>query len=254
MAHVNWIYTGFMGHQRVHVRKHGFKYPSYYFSLDVSQLSQASTKLFKFNGWSLFSINSKDYLRGEPGDLDVLLRRFLKNHELSFDPQKIELQTNPRVLGYVFNPVSFWYLYINQNEIGAVLVEVNNTFGERHFYLLDYHAKKINLAEEFQAKKVFHVSPFFDLEGFYKFRFIRTPQKQKTVINYFGNDEQLRLSTWIEGQPTSLTDANLLKIFFKFGWMTAMVILRIHWQALFLWIKKIQFYKKPQPPTQELTR
>lgn len=254
MEKLNWVYEGKIGHSRSYEKKHSFHYPAFFLKLDVDRLASVNQRFFKFNRLGIFSIKSEDYLRGQHGDLSVLVRDFLKEQNLSFAPCRVELQTNPRILGYVFNPVSFWYLYDSADHIGGVLVEVNNTFGERHFYLLDFLANGTKLEDVHEAKKVFHVSPFFNLDGYYKFKFEMNEMQLRADIDYYSSEHQLKIATWISGRSSELNDKKILKLLGKYGWMSLMVIVRIHWQALHLWIKKITFFKKPEPPSQEVTR
>ena len=163
----------------------------------------------------------------------------------------IWLQTMPKMFGYAFNPVSFWFCK-KQSCLDAVLCEVNNTFGERHFYWL-CPAKGIHSEQWLKAQKVFHVSPFFPVEGYYQFRFRLTGQKNHIDINYFGDDNDLRLVTWVAGELAPIEQASFIRLFVKYGWMTLLVILRIHLQAVYLFIKRARFYRKPLPPAKGIT-
>jgi DUF1365 family protein len=164
------------------------------------------------------------------------------------------------VLGYVFNPVSFWFCHRADGALRAIVCEVNNTFGERHFYLLDT-GSVMHWGLQLTSKKVFHVSPFCAVEGSYRFRFMRTTQKVNNIdrecvvarIDYH-DDQGPLLLTSISGRLEPLTSRSAAKAFFRHPLMTIGVITRIHWQALKLFTKRVPFFRKPLPPPTPLTR
>lgn len=172
---------------------------------------------------------------------------------------EIWLHTFPRVLGYVFNPVSFWFCEDHEKNLRAILAEVNNTFGERHTYLLKPQSahEYIQYGEKLSAAKIFHVSPFYDLKGRYVFQFMRRTESRAATrhiskIDYLIDDE-LALATSISGTEYPISRRARIKAMFGFPVMTLGVILKIHWQALILWIKGVKFYKKPAPPKSHLS-
>jgi DUF1365 family protein len=184
----------------------------------------------------------------------------LKSEQIDDADGEVWLQTFPRVMGYVFNPVSFWYCHRSNGELRAIVCEVNNTFGERHFYLLDT-GDAMSWGVSLSAKKVFHVSPFCAVEGNYRFRFMRTTQTidgtdiERIVarIDYDDNDGPLLLTS-VSGKLSPLTSATAGEAFLRHPLMTLGVIARIHWQALRLFIKRVPFFSKPLPPTSSLSR
>ena len=196
-------------------------------------------------------MRAEDYLDGQAGDLEALAKKFLHD-KCGFTADEVWLQTLPRMFGYAFNPVSFW-LCRRAGALEAVLCEVRNTFGEKHFYWI-HPEGGVAAAGWYGTNKMFHVSPFFPVEGSYKFRFQFSAEKFRVDIQYFGPDQVLRLATWIQGQLQPLAQQTLLAILFRYGWMTPVVSLRIHVQAFRLWLKKARFYHKPVPPAEELTR
>jgi uncharacterized protein len=165
------------------------------------------------------------------------------------------------VLGYVFNPVSFWLCHRADGALRAIVCEVNNTFGEKHCYLLAHpDGRPLRWGEELEARKAFHVSPFCRVAGRYRFRFMlvdrpRPGQDGRFVarIDYDDADGAL-LQTSIEGRLAPLTDAQLVRAFFAYPAFTFGVMARIHWQALKLWLKRVPFFTKPAPPDALLTR
>jgi DUF1365 family protein len=191
-----------------------------------------------------------DHGQGEPDAL-AWIEDALKKSNIHDVDGEIWLHTFPRILGYTFNPVSFWFCENSFGELKAIMAEVNNTFGDRHCYLLKPNQKnKIHYGESLIADKIFHVSPFFDVLGHYVFRFMRketTPGHIQHVsrIEYWLDKEQL-LSSSIGGKELPLTKVNTLKSIVKFPLFTFGVILKIHWQAIKLWYKGAKFYGRPK--------
>ena len=155
------------------------------------------------------------------------------------------------MFGYAFNPISFWYFF-KAGTLEAVLCEVSNTFGEKHYYWLYEQGADLRY-RWLLAKKEFHVSPFFDLNGYYKFKFLYQANKLEAHIQFINADHSLRLVTWIKGELSPLQEASLVRILLAYGWMTPLVVFRIHFQAAKLYIKKVKFFSKPQRPTKDVT-
>lgn len=213
----------------------------------IEKIEELKSPILSFNRFNLFSFYFKDYLDGSDRSLKDKIHDVLRAEGIPTDG-RIFLQTTLRILGYGFNPVSFWYVYDQQEKLLAILSEVNNTFGDRHYYLMqgfsDY--KKVTM------KKVFHVSPFFDIEGDYQFSF----SPKRIDINYFDpekGDYFFKSSLKIIGGRRFCT-FNLFKMFFKYPMMSFLVVWRIHWQAIKLFFKKARFYKRPQPPQNILSK
>lgn len=247
------IIEGHVFHARSETAKNSFSYPIfniYFSSREQDGLSQLLKSKFK----RLLQFRSQDYLLGEKAPLHDQIKRFVSEN-FSFHEQtnydNIYLQTIPRMFGYAFNPVSFWYFY-QQNRLTAVMCEVNNTFGERHYYWL--HQSNENLLNTWlRAEKQFHVSPFFDISGNYLFKFVQKDSQVEAHIKYVTLSGELRLMTWIKGEVKNLADVSFFKLFFRYGWMTPLVVLRIHYQAIKLFFKRVQFFSKPKPPQNEIT-
>jgi DUF1365 family protein len=184
------------------------------------------------------------------------IEQILLKHDIPDADGEIWLQTFPRLLGYVFNPVSFWFCHRSDGALRAVLCEVNNTFGERHCYLLD-EGQPIENRMEMTARKIFHVSPFCAVEGNYRFQFIRKirARHEDTLarIDYHTTDGALLLTN-ISGSAHELNDRNVMLALLRYPLMNFMVITRIHWQALKLWLKRVPFHSKPSPPIEELSK
>ncbi len=247
-----WLYRGKVGHARLGAKTNAFAYDSLFICFPLHQRRELASTLFGYNCWSLFGYHDADH--GDGADPEAWIRAILNLHGITAADGDIWLQTLPRILGFVFNPVSFWYCHDRQQQLRAVLCEVRNTFGERHCYLLTAVDHGVITADtELHSEKVFHVSPFYPVNGHYQFQFARHGDFRRVQIDYW-QDGELALKTHVSGTALALTDKNLLKTFIQLGWATLMVVLRIHWQALKLWRQGVTFHRKPVPPVMEISR
>ena len=243
-------------HQRMRPAPNAFNYPTYFLMLPMRSLHRHGSGALAHNRRSALSFFDRDH--GDGGDnavdwLDALLLR----EGVEDATGELWLHTYPRVLGYTFKPVSFWYCHRLDGSLRAIVVEVNNTFGERHCYLLD----EPQYGQELRADKVFHVSPFCTLAGGYRFRFMRSEKngEQKTVarIDYhdsLDDDAAALLQTSVSGTLEPVTAASLRKALWRYPAMTLGVMARIHWQAFRLWRKQVPFVSKPDSPQYPVTR
>jgi uncharacterized protein len=245
--------TGEVIHTRLKPVRNAFRYGVYFLLLPMRG-GFAESALFKRNRFGLLSFYDRDH-----GDqhanglawLDALLAR----EGITDATGEAWLQCFPRVLGYTFKPVSFWFCHRADGSLRCAVVEVNNTFGERHVYLLDTGTTLV-WGQTLTARKVFHVSPFCAVEGEYRFRFLRSagvPERLVIRIDHSDATGPL-LQTSVSGQLTPISDRLALKVFFLHPLMTLGVVARIHWQAARLWFKRVQFYKKPAPPVTFVTK
>ena len=246
---------GQVRHTRLRPARNAFNYPTYFLMLPMRSLRQLGSGALARNRRAALSFFDSDH--GEGGDdalawLDALLLR----EGVEDASGEIWLHTYPRVLGHTFKPVSFWYCHRADGTLRAIVVEVNNTFGERHCYLLD-PPQGLAYGQELQADKVFHVSPFCTLTGGYRFHFLRSDldgvQKTLARIDYDDADGAL-LQTSVSGTLQPLTPASLRKALWRYPAMTFGVVARIHWQAFKLWRKRVPFVSKPKPPETFVTR
>jgi hypothetical protein len=248
------LFSGRVMHHRVRPTRHRFSYRVYFMRFCLDQIEALRGPLFSLNRPNLFSLHLADYGPRDGSDLRPWIRALLTREGLPFADGEVWLQTFPRVLGYAFNPVSFWLCHDRAGGLRAVLAEVNNTFGEHHNYLLSHpDGHPISDGDELMARKVFHVSPFFDVRGTYRFRFRADPADSRFRIDYEDASGKL-LYTTISGRAEALTSRALAFAFLRSPLMTLGVIARIHYQALRLWLKRVEFFRKPLPPTHELTR
>lgn len=233
------ICLGHVMHRRLRPAVNAFVYPVFYVQLPLRDLAAAACGVFSVDRPNLLSFRSKDHGPRDGSPLLPWIEEVLAGHGLPNDGE-IVLQTFPRVLGYIFNPVSFWFCHDRGGQLIAVLAEVNNTFGGTHSYLLHRHGEALRDGEALRAGKSFHVSPFNGIEGGYRFRFLRQRAVQVAHIDYDDAEGEL-LRTALSGQPGPWSAGALLKAFLRMPFLTLGVITRIHWQALRLWLKGVPF-------------
>ncbi len=259
---------GQVRHTRLRPAHHAFAYPTYFFMLPMRSLRAQPSHALARNRWALLSFYDRDHGDGR-ADALAWLEELLASEGITDAQGEVWLHCYPRVLGYTFKPVSFWYCHHLDGSLRAVVVEVNNTFGERHCYLLDAPpgdstsapgaAPALHYGQELHASKVFHVSPFCSVQGSYRFRFMRTQtpagQEDRTVVRIdYDTAEGPLLQTSVSGQLEPLTRSSGARALLKHPLMTLMVMARIHWQALRLALKRVPFFSKPAAPQAFVTR
>ena len=256
-AHAPHLCFGQVRHTRLRPARNAFAYATYYVRLPVRSMGADGfgCALFSRNRFNLLSFRDADHGDGS-GNLAGWIGAMLAREGVHGADGEIWLQTMPRVLGFVFNPVSFWFCHRADGALRAVLVDVRNTFGERHFYLLDTGTDIVN-GSELTARKVFHVSPFCKVEGGYRFRFTRVQrvagEHTLACIDYDDASGPL-LTTSLSGIAAPIAAGTVARAFFGYPLMTAGVVVRIHLQALRLWLRRVPFFSKPVPPPQKVTR
>lgn len=247
---------GHVWHRRLRPVEHAFRYRCYFLLLPMRSLRRRTSTALSRNRWAWLSFHDGDH--GAGGDDALAWFEQLLEREGVLDADgEVWLQTFPRVLGYVFKPVSFWYAHRADGSLAAVLAEVNNTFGERHGYLLA--GPGLNWGAEIGARKVFHVSPFCSTDGEYGFRFEREAaadgQPTQLLARVDLHDARgALLQTSVGGAIAELSAATVRRAVFGMPFMTLGVILRIHWQALRLWLKRVPFFTKPDAPQHFVSR
>lgn len=234
------LFLGHVMHRRMRPVRHAFVYPVFYVQLPVRDLDSANCGIFGVDRRNVLSFHQKDHGARDGSPLLPWIQSLLEAHGLPGDGEII-LQTFPRLFGFVFNPVSFWYCHDRHGALIAVLAEVNNTFGGTHSYLLhNPGGAPLCDGQELRASKVFHVSPFNEIEGGYRFRFHLERPVPLARIDYDDAEGELLLTS-ISGKPREWTAGHLLGAFLRMPFLTAGVIWRIHWQALKLWLKGVPF-------------
>lgn len=240
------LLVGHVMHKRLRPTVHGFVYPVFFVRLPLSRLDAASHGLFSVDRFNALSFHRRDHGPRDGSPLLPWIRTVLKEHGLP-DNGEVVLQTFPRVFGFVFNPVSFWLCHNASGELIAMLAEVSNTFGERHNYLLkNPDGAPLQDGQVLQAEKALHVSPFNKIEGGYRFVLTLNRDVPRIRIDYADTEGPLLL-TAVSGKPQGWAPRALLMALLRMPLLTFGVVLRIHWQALRLWLKKVPFVGARSP-------
>ena len=237
------LLIGQVMHRRLRPVVNAFTYPVFYLQLPLAGLAAAGRGIFSVDRGNLLSFRQKDHGPRDGSPLLPWIQSLLRARGLPADGE-ITLQCFPRMFGYVFNPVSFWLCRDRTGELIAVLAEVRNTFGGHHSYLLhNPDGTPLRDGQVLYANKAFHVSPFCEIEGGYRFRFHLQGNYQIARIDYDDAEGEV-LRTSISGKPLAWSARALLGAFLRMPLLTAGVMARIHWQALKLWLKGVPFYGK----------
>ncbi|MCE5394464.1 MAG: DUF1365 domain-containing protein [Acidithiobacillus sp.] len=236
-------------HRRMQPRRRPFRYGGFHLCFDLRDQPDLEKTL---SGFCPIRFRSQDHGPRDGSPLGPWIGKIFG--EQGIPATRTVLICYPRLWGYVFNPVSFWLGLDDQGAILGVLAEVNNTFGEHHSYIIAKADRSaIGPHDWLEAKKIFHVSPFFPVQGFYRFRFLLDSKKFRADIHYFNEQKQLLLVTQLAGVRKTLDKSAAWAMVLRYPMLTFAVIWRIHWQALKLWRARIPFHSKPLPPTQEIS-
>lgn len=235
-------------HERLIPKRHQFRYRLFFMDLDLSELPELSRRLLLFghNRANLYSFRDSDHLDlGQEGGLRPNLEAWLEEKEIQLEPDdRIRLVTLPRILGYIFNPVCFYFIY-SEGKPKHVIVEVCNTFRELKPYLIDSTEEPGYF--RLTTPKHFYVSPFTSLTAEFDFR-VRVPGDDIEIHIDDRENGETTLVSWIRGRRQPLTNARLAWYAIRFPALTLLVMFRIHWQALRLWLKKLPVFRKQADP------
>lgn len=236
------IYTAKVMHKRLFPKVNQFTYGVYYLALPLPAAALPNR---------ILSFHQKDHGARDGSDLAMWARTILSDYGLDDKITHITLITMPRVMGYVFNPVSFFLCLDDTRTLRAVICEVHNTFGEQHSYLCARadHAP-ISADEWLTADKLFHVSPFLPCEGIYQFRFSLMGDQLGIWIDYYDKEQNKQLITSLTGKLAPLDTKSLRHAFWSHPLVTLKVIALIHWQAAKLVSNGIRYIVKPPQRTE----
>lgn len=239
-------------HGRTGGVENAFRYGIDYVLLDAEAELDAPWP-FRRNGRGLVSLQDRDH-GGAPGAGrgPAWVRDVLAAHRIGHLAHRIELLAQPKVLGHIFNPVSFWLIRDEEGALRAVIPEVSNTFGDRHSYLCRAPGNApITAADRITAEKIFHVSPFQPVAGGYVFRFNITPERVAIRIAFDSGEGGL-IAT-LSGARVPATTRTLLGAMLRRPFGSRRVLALIHWQALKLWWKGAGYRPRPEPPKDEVS-
>jgi len=237
------IYNGSVIHKRFKPKEHFFKYKVFSLFIDLSELNELDDKLkfFSLNKFNLISFYEKDHGERDGSSLLNWVKFNLSNNNISTENIKIKLLCYPRILGYVFNPLSIFFIYDKDENLISILYEVKNTFGEQHTYIFKVESE--NKLIQNNCSKKFHVSPFIEMNCNYFFRILNPGEKLSVIIDQYDQEGKILFASQ-DGKRSDLTSKNLMNSYLKHPLMTFKIILAIHFEAFKLWIKGIKFVKK----------
>lgn len=247
------IYTGWVSHQRLQPKLHGFKYQLFMLYLDLDELPA----LFKQNRlWSYLKPNlayfrRQDYLGPPEQPLDICVRNLVEQQTGQRPLGRIGLLTHCRYWGVCFNPVSFYYCYDSDGHLQAIVSHITNTpWQERFAYVHEVRPQVENQDSPllFTLQKDFHVSPFMPMDIQYRWQFSAPAERLSVHMQNWQQDQAMFYATLkMQREPWQASILN--RMLLAYPWMTLKVILGIYWQALRLWLKRIPFYSHPDQPS-----
>lgn len=249
MTDAGSLYRGEVMHRRVRPRVHAFRYRLFWILLDIDRLDEAArtTRLFSIGRFNLLSFQPRDHGDGTETPLRTQALARLRAAGVADADGPIRLLTLPRMLGFVFNPISVWYAHRADGRLTGVIYEVTSTFGERRSYVLP--ADDALFRQD--CDKTLHVSPFMKMDMTYAFKG-RTPDKVMHLSIDGHDPDGLLIATAMQGQRRPLTDREILKATLALPFETLKVVAAIHWEALRLWLKGVPL--APDPKTASADR
>lgn len=249
------LYSGWVSHERKAPKVNRFRYQLYYLLVDLDELDDldASLRRFSHNGFNVAALRDRDHGARDGSPLKPWIEQICADAGIDIAGGRVELLTFPRVLGFGFYPVAFWYCYSSDGVCVAVLAEVRNTFGEHHDYLIHDGGQPLRWNVQYGKDKVFHVSPFLPTEGGrYLFRFSEPREKLRLSIHDH-IEGPLMLVAAIDMEAKPLTDKELIRTVLRLGPMSARAWTLIHLQAFRIIGKGIRYVPKPSKPSEEIS-
>jgi hypothetical protein len=240
------LYVGKTTHARLGPRPHSFSYSLFQLLIDIDRIDEAvrGLTMLRHGRFGLFSFDERDHGARDGSSLRAWVKAKLAQAGLVASAARIRLLSFPRVLGFVFNPISIFFVEAADGRLEAVIYEVNNTFGQTHAYV----TPAVGAARERQeADKKLYVSPFYRVEGAYRF-LVTPPAETFDLVIAKSTAGRPDFTAALSAKRRELTDKALLTLFFAMPLMTLGVVAAIHWQALILWLKGAPFGARPAGP------
>lgn len=248
------LYIGRVSHRRLTPRRHAFSYRAFYLLLDLDHPDQAQTRLFSCNRANLLSFHERDHLQIGTGTLRQRVDALLVQSGVDPAGWRVLILCMPRMLGYVFNPLSVYFCYAPDGALRCLLYEVSNTFGQRHTYVVrvdESDAGGDGIVRQ-ACPKSFYVSPFMEMDLGYTFR-IREPSDRISIGILAGRARRPVITTLFSGFYRPLSDRSILSAAFANPLLTFKVIAAIHWEALRLWLKGMRIVPRASAPRESVS-
>lgn len=243
------LYPGHVTHARMKPKVHRLSYRIYSLLLDLDELDEVDRRLrwFSVDRFNLFSFHRKDRGDGSGRDLRGQVERSMRLAGIEPDGGPVRLLVMPRLLGWAFNPLSTYFCYRRDGALAAILWEVDNTFGERHAYMIPVERVEPDGEIVQHCDKALYVSPFMDMDLRYEFR-VRPPADTLSIRIDTSDAEGKVLAARHVARKQELTDWALVCAFVKIPLLTLRVVGGIHWEALKIWLKRVRLRARPAPP------
>ena len=236
------IYTGKVIHKRFKPKEHYFKYNVFSLLIDLNELEQINKdiKFFSYNKFNIISFYDKDHGDRDGSSIKLWVKKNLRNIGIMTEDISIKLLCYPRIFGYVFNPLSTYFIYNKHSELISIFYEVKNTFGEQHTYIFKAQDEK---TVQNKCKKKFYVSPFIEMDCEYHFKTLNPREQLSVVINQNDKDGKLLFASQ-DGISKDFNNKNLILSYLTHPLMTFKIIVAIHYEAFKLWVKRIKLIAK----------
>jgi DUF1365 family protein len=241
------LYVGRVEHRRLTPVAHALGYDVFALLADIDALAEmaANLRFFSLNRFNLFSLYERDHGARDGRALGLYIRDLLKDRPEARDVARIFLLAYPRVLGFVFNPISTYYAYDAAGRLKIMIYEVTNTFGDRTTYVIPVEKDAQSIDQS--CFKQMWVSPFNKVEGEYGFHG-NCPAETLSLGVSLKDSDGPKLKAWFRASRVPLRDGELLRLFARMPFLTFKVVLGIHWEALKLWLKGLSYVRRPEPP------
>ena len=236
------IYTGKVIHKRFKPKEHYFKYNVFSLLIDLNELEEINKyiKFFSYNKFNIISFYDKDHGDRDGSSIKLWVKKNLRNIGIMTEDISIKLLCYPRIIGYVFNPLSTYFIYNKHSELISIFYEVKNTFGEQHTYIFKAQDEK---TVQNKCKKKFYVSPFIEMDCEYHFKTLNPREQLSVVINQNDKDGKLLFASQ-DGISKDFNNKNLILSYLTHPLMTFKIIGAIHYEAFKLWAKRIKLIAK----------
>jgi len=236
------IYTGKVIHKRFKPKEHYFKYNVFSLLIDLNELEEINKyiKFFSYNKFNIISFYDKDHGDRDGSSIKLWVKKNLRNIGIMTEDISIKLLCYPRIFGYVFNPLSTYFIYNKHSELISIFYEVKNTFGEQHTYIFKAQDEK---TVQNKCKKKFYVSPFIEMDCEYHFKTLNPREQLSVVINQNDKDGKLLFASQ-DGISKDFNNKNLILSYLTHPLMTFKIIGAIHYEAFKLWAKRIKLIAK----------